>query len=83
MKITYTAWLKDRVGIDEEIVTLPADVTNVGMLLNWLSRRGQQYERAFEFIEVVKVAVNQVYVENDHTVIDDDEVILFPPIAGG
>ncbi len=83
MKITYTAWLKNTLGIDEEVVTLPADVTNVGMLLNWLSRRGQQYEQAFEFIEVIKVAVNQVYVENDYSVSDDDEVILFPPIAGG
>ena len=83
MKITYTAWLKDEVGVDEEVFTLPADVTNVGMLLDWLSRRGQQHERAFEFIEIVKVAVNQVYVDSDHSVKDDDEVILFPPIAGG
>ncbi len=83
MKITYTAWLKDEVGIDEEVVTLPADVTNVHMLLDWLSRRGLQHERAFEFIEVVKVAVNQVYAAGDHSVKDDDEIILFPPIAGG
>jgi molybdopterin synthase sulfur carrier subunit len=83
MKITYFAWLKDEVGIDEEVISLPEEVTNVDMLLNWLSSRGQQYEHAFEFIEVVKVAVNQVYVENDHPVTDDDEVILFPPIAGG
>ena len=83
MKITYFAWLKDEVGIDEEVITLPEEVTNVDMLLTWLSSRGQQFERAFEFIEVVKVAVNQVYVENDHSVTDDDEVILFPPIAGG
>ncbi|MCP5091041.1 MAG: molybdopterin synthase sulfur carrier subunit, partial [Gammaproteobacteria bacterium] len=59
MKITYFAWLRDEIGIDEEVVTLPAEVTNVGMLLNWLSGRGQQNERAFEFIETVKVAVNQ------------------------
>jgi len=83
MKITYVAWLRDKVGIDQETVTLPADVTNVGMLLSWLSRRGPQYERAFEYIEVVKVAVNHEYVEYDHAVRDDDEVILFPPIAGG
>ncbi len=83
MKITYSAWLKDAVGIDEEVVTLPRDVTNVGMLLAWLGSRGETHERAFEFIEIVKVAVNLVYVDNDHAVTDDDEVILFPPIAGG
>ncbi len=83
MKITYSAWLKDAVGIDEEVVTLPRDVTNVGMLLAWLGSRGETHERAFEFIEIVKVAVNRVYVDNAHAVTDDDEVILFPPIAGG
>ncbi len=83
MKITYSAWLKDAVGLDEEVVALPDDVKNVGMLLDWLGSRGQTHERAFEFIEVVKVAINQVYVGNDHVVSDDDEVVLFPPIAGG
>lgn len=83
MKIKYFAWLKDKVGCDEEEITLPTEVNNVGMLINWLSRRGPQYEKAFEFIEVSKVAVNRAYVQNDHPVSDSDEVIFFPPIAGG
>lgn len=83
MKIKYFAWLKDMVGCDEEEITLPTEVNNVGMLINWLSRRGPQYEEAFEFIEVSKVAVNRAYVQNDHPVTDSDEVIFFPPIAGG
>ncbi len=83
MKIAYTAWLKDMIGIDEEVVRLPDEVKNVGMLLDWLATRGQRYEEALEFVEVVKVAVNRDCVENDHAVNDDDEVVLFPPIAGG
>ena len=53
------------------------------MLINWLSGRGPQYEAAFEFIEVIKVVVNQTCVVNDHPVKDEDEVIFIPPIAGG
>jgi len=83
MKIVYFAWLRDKIGVHEEIVSLPAEVTNVGKLINWLTSRGQRYEQAFEFIEVVKVSVNQVCVDNDHVVKDDDEVVFFPPIAGG
>jgi molybdopterin synthase sulfur carrier subunit len=83
MKIKYFAWLKDKVGLEEEVVTLPADVKTVGMLVDWLSKRGQNYETAFEFIEVVKVAVNQACVDNTHPVNNNDEVIFFPPIAGG
>jgi sulfur-carrier protein len=83
MKITYHAWLREKVGVDEEVVDLPADVTDVGMLITWLSGRGQQFEDAFEFGEIVKVAVNNTYVHIDHPVKDDDEVILFPPTTGG
>ena len=83
MKIIYFAWIKDKVGCEEEEISLPAEITNVGMLINWLSRRGPQYEDAFEFIEVIKVVVNQMVVLNDHPLKDDDEVIFIPPIAGG
>jgi molybdopterin synthase sulfur carrier subunit len=83
MKIKYTAWLVDKVGCAEEIVTLPAEVKTVGMLIDWLSNRGRNYETAFEFIELVKVVVNEKYVDNNHPVANDDEVVFFPPIAGG
>ena len=83
MKITYFAWIRDEVGIDEEEITLPAEVTNVGMLIDWLASREQQNDRAFDFVEVVKVVVNRKYVHNDHPVKNDDEVFFFPPIAGG
>ena len=83
MKIIYFAWIKDKVGCEAEEISLPAEITNVSMLINWLSRRGPQYEDAFEFIEVIKVVVNQMVVLNDHPLKDDDEVIFIPPIAGG
>lgn len=83
MKIRYFAWLRDSVGCDEEEIELPAEVTNVAMLIDWLSRRGPRYERAFEFIEVSKVAVNELCVTDDAPVTDEDEVVFFPPVAGG
>ena len=83
MKIRYHAWLRDNVGCDEENVTLPPGIATVGMLIDWLPRRGPDYERAFEFIEVSKVAVNEICVTDDAPIHDDDEVIFFPPVAGG
>lgn len=83
MKIRYFAWLKEKVGCAEEEITLPPEVNNVGMLIDWLSTRGPRYEAAFEFIEVSKVAVNEAYALNDQPINDDDEIIFFPPIAGG
>ena len=83
MIIRYFAWLKDKVGCAEEEISLPAEVTNVGMLIDWLSTRGPPYEDAFEFIEVSKVAVNEMYAMNDQPITNDDEILFFPPIAGG
>ncbi len=83
MKIKYFAWLKEKTGCEEEQIVLPAEVKTVGMLIDWLATRGKKYEDAFEFIEVSKVAVNQAYAQNDQPIDDDDEVIFFPPIAGG
>ncbi len=70
-------------GCDEEIITLPAGVKNVGMLLDWLATRGEKYERALEFDAVVMIFVNQRFADRSHVVTDQDEVFLVPPIAGG
>ncbi|HJW26142.1 MAG TPA: molybdopterin converting factor subunit 1 [Rhodocyclaceae bacterium] len=83
MKIRYFAWLRDSVGCSEEQIALPAGITNVGMLIDWLATRGEKYERAFEFIAVVMVFVNEDYADRNQPVSDDDEVLLVPPIAGG
>lgn len=83
MKIKYSAWLRHSIGCDEEQIALPAEVKNVGMLLDWLATRAGPYEKAFEFIAVVMVSVNQHYADRSQPVTDDDEVSLVPPIAGG
>jgi len=83
MKIIYFAWLRDKIGCGQEELALPEGVRTVGQLINWLAGRGPRYDDAFEFVEVIKVVVNQALVQNDHPVTDDDEVIFIPPIAGG
>jgi molybdopterin synthase sulfur carrier subunit len=83
VRITYSAWLGKKVGLEKEEVTLPPQVTNVELLIDWLSRRGPRFEEAFEFVEVIKVIVNGTYVHNDQPVKDNDEVIFIPPISGG
>jgi molybdopterin synthase sulfur carrier subunit len=83
MKIKYFAWLRDKLDCEEEEITLPPEITNVGLLIEWLSSRGPPYEEAFEFIEISKVAVNNTNATNDQAIDDDDEVAFIPPIAGG
>lgn len=83
MKILYFAWLRTRVGVAEERVTLPAEVCNVGGLLAWLQARGPRYAEALRDLSVVRVAVNQDYVGTAHPLEDGDEIAIFPPVTGG
>jgi sulfur-carrier protein len=83
VKILYFAWLRARIGIAEEQLPLPAGVRDVAGLLAWLQARGPGYAAALRDPSVVRVAVNQDYVGNEHPLADRDEVAIFPPVTGG
>jgi len=83
MKLLYFAWIRAKIGMAEEIVTPPAEVRKVSDLLDWLETRGANFATALKERRVVKVAVNQEYVDGDHVLAAGDEVALFPPVTGG
>ncbi len=83
VRIVYQAWIADAVGLRHEDVDLPPDVATVAALVDWLSRRGPGYRRAFEFAEVVGVVVNRRCAQYPDPVGNGDEVMFIPPIAGG
>ena len=83
MKLLYFAWLKQKIGIDAEEVTLPDDVNDVAGVIAWLKTRGDKYATALKDDAVVRVAVNQTYAKPDTPVSDGDEVALFPPVTRG
>lgn len=83
MRILYFATLRERVGLAEETVSPPAEVTTVGALIAWLRGRGATYEAALGNAAMVRVAVNQDYARPDDPVRAGDEVALFPPVTGG
>ena len=83
MKVLYFAWLKQKVGLAEEEVTPPAEVTDVASLLDWLATRSARHAEALARRAVVRVAVNQSYAKLDHPVRRGDEIALFPPVTGG
>lgn len=83
IKLLYFAWLRSKIGVAEETLILPSDVTDISGLLDLLRARGGGYADALSNLSVVKVAVNQEYVPFTHTVQAGDEVALFPPVTGG
>lgn len=83
MRIRYFAWLRHRVGVAEEEVALPAGVTSLAALKEWLAGRHAGFAAALALPGVIRCAVNQEYAPEDVELRPDDEVAFFPPVTGG
>ncbi len=82
-RLVYFAWVRERIGLSEEEVDLPAEVKTVRDLLAWLRTRGEEYETALQFPDAIRVAINQEHAERDDRVQGAREIGLFPPMTGG
>ena len=83
MKLLYFAWLRERIGRGEEELEPPSCVVTVGDLVDWLKRRGPEYEHALGEPRAIRVALDQVHVQSDAPIAGVREVALFPPMTGG
>ena len=52
-------------------------------LLDWLINRGESYKAVFSDLSLIRVAVNQEYVDLDNAITKGDEIAFFPPVTGG
>ena len=83
MRFKYFAWVRERIGRPEEEIEVPPAVTTVGDLIDWLKRRGPEYERALAEPSVIRVALDRVHAERGKPIAGTHEVALFPPMTGG
>ena len=83
MKLVYFAWVRERVGLPEENVDLPAEVRTVADLVAWLRARGENYVHAFENPAIVRAALDRVHVKPDASLEGVKEAAFFPPMTGG
>jgi molybdopterin synthase sulfur carrier subunit len=83
MKVLYFAWVRQKTGIAEEAIDLPAEVRDVAALVRHLAARSPGHAAAFADPRQVRAAVNQEFAPPDHPVKPGDEVAFFPPVTGG
>lgn len=83
MNVLYFAWLRQKAGVTEEQIEPPADVATVGDLLDWLKARSAGHADALADLSLVRVAVDQEYVQLDHSIAGAREIAIFPPVTGG
>lgn len=81
--LRYFAWVRERIGISEETVDLPAEIATVGQLVGWLAQRGEEYAYAFENPAVIRAAIDRAHVTPATAVTGAREIAFFPPMTGG
>jgi len=83
LSICYFAWVRERMGTAEEVVDLPADVTDLTALLAWLAARDARGALAFAEPQRIRAAIDGVMTGAGAPLGEAREVALFPPVTGG
>ena len=82
IQLRFFASLRETLGIADEQLELPDDITDIASLTGWLQGRNSTWRTALGDT-ALHVAVNQEIVKPDFPVSDGDEVAWFPPVTGG
>ncbi len=83
MKLLYFAWVREKLGRQEEELTPPEEVRTVGELLVWLRGLDAAHAEALADENVLRVAVDQRHADLDTSIAGAREVAFFPPVTGG
>jgi len=80
VRVLYFASLKEAIGTGAEQLELPAGITTIGQLRDWLVGQGRA---ALTTAKNLRCAVNHDMVKPDAAIKDGDEIAFFPPVTGG
>ena len=83
MKLLYFAWVRQKIGKNEETLAIPPHVTTIADLAVHLHGEGPGYADAFADTTLLRAARNQEHVPFDSPIGPDDEIAFFPPVTGG
>lgn len=82
-QILYFAWVREQIGVDAETLTLPATVSTVAALLDWLATRSPGHATALADRSRIRVAIDQVFAQPETPIASAAEIAIFPPVTGG
>ena len=82
IRLKFFASIREFTGVSEERLALP-DLPTVASVRLVLAARGDVWARCLGPSAVVRAAVNQEIVQDDHLLVAGDELAFFPPVTGG
>ncbi len=83
LTILYFAWVRERIGRDQDEITLPEPGTTIAALLDRLSAQSEGHRLAFENRSRLRAALDQRFVPLDTDIGAARELAIFPPVTGG
>jgi len=81
IRIRYFASIRESIGRADEL--LDTDAATLGALRDELIARGAPYTEALARGKAVRLALDQLMVNENTALRDDGEVAFFPPVTGG
>ena len=83
MNIKYFSWVRDQIGLEEEIIELDPKINSVKDLISNLTKNSEKHSKALSDTSLIRCAVNMEVVNLDHKINNEDEIAFFPPMTGG
>jgi molybdopterin synthase sulfur carrier subunit len=81
LSIRYFASIREAIGLSQESVETSA--TTLGGVRDELIARGGAYAQSLAHGKAVRMALNQVMVDESAALSEGAEVAFFPPVTGG
>lgn len=81
--VLYFASLREQLNERNEQFDLPAQVSTVGELRQWLCGRGAVWAKMLGKDALVMMSVNQAMSNSETLISEGDEIAFFPPVTGG
>ena len=83
MNIRYFSWVKDKIGVDNESISMSKDIKTVNDLIAHLKKISDKHNNALSDTSIIRCAVNMEVVNFDKPIDEKDEIAIFPPMTGG
>tara|TARA_R100001244_G_scaffold44182_2_gene39768 strand:- start:25255 stop:25518 length:264 start_codon:yes stop_codon:yes gene_type:complete len=83
LNIIYFAWVRERLGIDQEQIALADGIETIGDIVAMLSDRGADYADIFSDVGKLRFALDQDYGLPATPIGAARELAIFPPVTGG